>query len=417
MFTEEELASFLGVRQNTPEFVEIDYGYTNPRYGDTPGKLRAYVDGKVEIDCNCMEDCPKGYSPRLLSINLLLIDRAFIRLFSRGEGGLMSFGMDLGLKLSLTEEKDDGVIASRVTPAPFGATIPGRQHTNFSSSIRPQFSFRSASPDHNPRPDRIRGANIFCGFLGTISGRNKVGTPDINATEHEASIMGMNMESAMNKENLLEISSTEKAAATLAGNLRSERNFVDIEAGDLVADRLHGQALPINDTPTIHITLPSIIPNSLEPHTINNPCTLHHVVDPSSLSTNPSTLDHTQNKSAPTSLPMQPTSTTTNILSTNDTNSPSMQSQSPSSCMHNIPLHSHIEPTSVHLHPLTIDMDSNCAAYTIICTRTASHIHSPEALFNVPLASPIPFNLSPLINKKTLKLIPPLKRNPPPTCG
>ncbi|KAL0415962.1 UNVERIFIED_CONTAM: hypothetical protein Slati_3428100 [Sesamum latifolium] len=60
MFIEEELASFHGVLQTTPEFVEIDCGCTNPRYGDTPAKLRAYVDGKVEIDCNCMEDCPKG---------------------------------------------------------------------------------------------------------------------------------------------------------------------------------------------------------------------------------------------------------------------------------------------------------------------------------------------------------------------
>ncbi|KAL0301566.1 UNVERIFIED_CONTAM: hypothetical protein Sradi_6433400 [Sesamum radiatum] len=59
MFTEEELASFHGVLQTTPEFVEINCGCTNPRYGDTPGKLRAYIDGKVEVDCNCMEDCPK----------------------------------------------------------------------------------------------------------------------------------------------------------------------------------------------------------------------------------------------------------------------------------------------------------------------------------------------------------------------
>ncbi|PIM98088.1 hypothetical protein CDL12_29433 [Handroanthus impetiginosus] len=50
MFSQEELSSFLGVLRNTEEFVEIDCGCTNARYGDTPGKLRAYVDGKLEID-------------------------------------------------------------------------------------------------------------------------------------------------------------------------------------------------------------------------------------------------------------------------------------------------------------------------------------------------------------------------------
>lgn len=60
MFTEEELSRFQGVLRTTQEFVEIDCGCTNPRYGDTPGKLRIYVDGKVEIDCNCSGDCPKG---------------------------------------------------------------------------------------------------------------------------------------------------------------------------------------------------------------------------------------------------------------------------------------------------------------------------------------------------------------------
>ncbi|KAL0290933.1 UNVERIFIED_CONTAM: protein ULTRAPETALA 1 [Sesamum calycinum] len=41
MFTTEELAGFHGTIQNTHEFVEIDCGCTNPRYGDTLGKFRA----------------------------------------------------------------------------------------------------------------------------------------------------------------------------------------------------------------------------------------------------------------------------------------------------------------------------------------------------------------------------------------
>ncbi|KAI3457516.1 hypothetical protein Pfo_014179 [Paulownia fortunei] len=59
MFTEEELASFHGVLQNTQEFIEINCGCTNPKDGDTPGKLRVHFDGKLEIDCNCMNDCSR----------------------------------------------------------------------------------------------------------------------------------------------------------------------------------------------------------------------------------------------------------------------------------------------------------------------------------------------------------------------
>ncbi|KAK4397532.1 hypothetical protein Sango_1589800 [Sesamum angolense] len=40
-------------------FAEIDCGCTNPSYGDTPGKFRAYVDGRLEIDFNCTEDCSR----------------------------------------------------------------------------------------------------------------------------------------------------------------------------------------------------------------------------------------------------------------------------------------------------------------------------------------------------------------------
>ncbi|KAK4397533.1 hypothetical protein Sango_1589900 [Sesamum angolense] len=68
MFTAEELASFHGIIRNTQEFVEIDCGCTNLRYGDTPGNFRAYVDGRLEIDCKCTEDCPR--------VNLSLVDFA-----------------------------------------------------------------------------------------------------------------------------------------------------------------------------------------------------------------------------------------------------------------------------------------------------------------------------------------------------
>ncbi|KAL0290931.1 UNVERIFIED_CONTAM: hypothetical protein Scaly_2655000 [Sesamum calycinum] len=59
MFTAEELANFHRIIQNTQEFIEIDCGCTNPRYGDTPGKFRVYAGGRLENEYKSMEDCPK----------------------------------------------------------------------------------------------------------------------------------------------------------------------------------------------------------------------------------------------------------------------------------------------------------------------------------------------------------------------
>ena len=66
MFTEEEIGNFLGVLQVTPQFIEIECGSTNPRYGDTVGKLRVFSDGKVEVDCICRVDCDKGNYYKLI---------------------------------------------------------------------------------------------------------------------------------------------------------------------------------------------------------------------------------------------------------------------------------------------------------------------------------------------------------------
>ncbi|XP_012858987.1 PREDICTED: protein ULTRAPETALA 1-like [Erythranthe guttata] len=76
MYKEEELANFYGVLQNTQEFLEIDCGCTNPRYGDTPGKLRIYVEGKLEIDCTCRDDCTKGKYIFYVIVNISPIEFA-----------------------------------------------------------------------------------------------------------------------------------------------------------------------------------------------------------------------------------------------------------------------------------------------------------------------------------------------------
>lgn len=71
MFSHEELSNFLGVLKVTPEFIEIDCGCTNPRYGDTPGILRLFPDGKIEIDCNCRPDCDRGTLPLNILLDML----------------------------------------------------------------------------------------------------------------------------------------------------------------------------------------------------------------------------------------------------------------------------------------------------------------------------------------------------------
>lgn len=60
MFTQKELSKFYGVLQNTPEFIEIECGCTNPRYGDTPGILRVSLDGSIMIYCTCLRNCNRG---------------------------------------------------------------------------------------------------------------------------------------------------------------------------------------------------------------------------------------------------------------------------------------------------------------------------------------------------------------------
>ncbi|KAI3457501.1 hypothetical protein Pfo_014164 [Paulownia fortunei] len=59
MFTNEELASFHGVFKSEQDFIEIECGCTVSKYGDTSGKLRVHVDGKIEIDCDCIENYPR----------------------------------------------------------------------------------------------------------------------------------------------------------------------------------------------------------------------------------------------------------------------------------------------------------------------------------------------------------------------
>lgn len=74
MFTDKEVAGLHGVFKRT-EYIEIQCGCTIPRYGDTPGNLRVYVNGKLEIDCNCAQNCSKGSLSSFKSICLFCFHR------------------------------------------------------------------------------------------------------------------------------------------------------------------------------------------------------------------------------------------------------------------------------------------------------------------------------------------------------
>lgn len=59
MFSVEELEG-IDVIKRGEEFIEVECGCTNNRYGDSVGKLRIYGSGKLEISCDCYPGCNGG---------------------------------------------------------------------------------------------------------------------------------------------------------------------------------------------------------------------------------------------------------------------------------------------------------------------------------------------------------------------
>ncbi|CAN1178472.1 Protein ULTRAPETALA 1 [Linum perenne] len=56
LFTEEELREMSGVK-NGGDYIEVTCGCTNHRYGDAVGRLRVFLDGHLEIICECTPGC------------------------------------------------------------------------------------------------------------------------------------------------------------------------------------------------------------------------------------------------------------------------------------------------------------------------------------------------------------------------
>lgn len=68
MFSDDELKDVNGVKR-VGEYVEVMCGCTSHRYGDAVGWLRVFVNGYLEITCECTPGCQEGSS--LFSISQL----------------------------------------------------------------------------------------------------------------------------------------------------------------------------------------------------------------------------------------------------------------------------------------------------------------------------------------------------------
>ncbi|XP_027342315.1 protein ULTRAPETALA 1-like isoform X1 [Abrus precatorius] len=68
MFSDDELREFSGVKR-VGDYVEVTCGCTSRRFGDAVGRLRVFVNGCLEITCDCTPGCEEGLS---LSLSIYL---------------------------------------------------------------------------------------------------------------------------------------------------------------------------------------------------------------------------------------------------------------------------------------------------------------------------------------------------------
>lgn len=62
MFSNEEVKDISGFRISDDDHVEVTCGCTSHRYGDAVGTLRVYLNGNLEIKCDCTPGCDEGYN-------------------------------------------------------------------------------------------------------------------------------------------------------------------------------------------------------------------------------------------------------------------------------------------------------------------------------------------------------------------
>lgn len=74
MFSDEELREMSGVKKSG-DHIEVTCGCTSHRYGDAVGRLRVFVNGDLEITCECTPGCQEGLA--LLLPSLIFLGNGF----------------------------------------------------------------------------------------------------------------------------------------------------------------------------------------------------------------------------------------------------------------------------------------------------------------------------------------------------
>ncbi|GAB2285337.1 Protein ULTRAPETALA 1 [Dionaea muscipula] len=59
VFREEEVREMSGLKSGK-NYIEVTCGCTSRRYGDAVGRLRVFIDGDLEISCECTPGCQEG---------------------------------------------------------------------------------------------------------------------------------------------------------------------------------------------------------------------------------------------------------------------------------------------------------------------------------------------------------------------
>ncbi|KAK9924695.1 hypothetical protein M0R45_033049 [Rubus argutus] len=59
LFSDEELSEMSGVKRGV-DHIEVTCGCTSHRYGDAVGRLRVFMNGELEITCECTPGCQEG---------------------------------------------------------------------------------------------------------------------------------------------------------------------------------------------------------------------------------------------------------------------------------------------------------------------------------------------------------------------
>ncbi|KAK4769026.1 hypothetical protein SAY86_027176 [Trapa natans] len=59
LFSDDELREVYGFRRGS-DYIEVTCGCTSHRYGDAVGRLRVFLNGDLEINCECFPGCNEG---------------------------------------------------------------------------------------------------------------------------------------------------------------------------------------------------------------------------------------------------------------------------------------------------------------------------------------------------------------------